>query len=174
MKPVAPQQNEGMPYEVATAMLSERRARITNSFRKQCQLARERVYVSSAPIRRMPAQDTAGEIVKGWGYTECVAISPEQKTVRRFQSASLVQLGNWLRRAMARRAIIQKRYLAITDETPHAEFARAALSVIANRLDIIRDCAEDEINGRVRNTHSASGGNTFVGLSESIPYHWRF
>lgn len=144
MKPITAQQNDGMPYAVATAMLSEPRARITNNFRKQCRRARDVVFVSSSPIRRMP--DTT---FKSFGWEDREVVSPEQKTVRRFRSASLSQLGKWLRRSIAHRAIIQSKYLAITDETPHAEFARAALSAIANRLDIIRDCAEEEIARRI-------------------------
>lgn len=149
MKTITAQQNDGMPYEVATAMLSEPRARLTNSFRKQCCRARETVVMSESPIRRHANLNVStGDVCKGYDYTERTAVAPEIKTARRFRSKTLKQLHTLLRRAKGRRAVTQRRYLAVTDQTPHAEFVRAALSAIANRLDIIRDCAEDEIKRR--------------------------
>lgn len=139
MKTLTQRQQDGMPAPVATEMLSERRARLTNTFRKQCCRARARLFV-----------------------TDVTAKAPEAKTARRFQSASLAQLGRWLRRSIARREIVQRRYLEVPNsDNPIVQAcfdaARADISAIANRLDAIRDCAEDEIKRRAEQAESIVG-----------------
>lgn len=153
MKPIEFQQRDGMPVEVATAMLLEPRARLTNTFRKQCRRARERVIVSTSPIQRIPAQNAAGEIVKGWGYAEPAERTIESKTVLRFRRSTLEQLGRWRRRAISRRATVQRAYLKVPNSA-RFDSARQALSLMAERLDIIRDCADDEIAARQRQVQS--------------------
>lgn len=140
MKPLEPQEHDGMPREVATAMLSEPRARLTNTFRKQCKRARETVFVSSSPIRRVSTKE--------YSLTETIPATLEAKTERRFKSATLRQLIQWLRRAISRRYAVQHKYLSITGDTPKDEAMRIALSMLADRLDIIRDAAEHEIKHR--------------------------
>jgi hypothetical protein len=53
-KKAKPEFIDGMPKEVATALLADPKARRTNAFRKTCQRAREIVYSSSTPLARLP------------------------------------------------------------------------------------------------------------------------
>lgn len=148
MKPIEQQNRYGMPAEVAIAFLTEPRARMSNSFRKTCQRAREKVYVSSSPIHRIVGQDSEGKIARAWGHTEIQPRSAEEKMKRRFGSASISQLSKWLRRAIAKRPAVQRAYLAIEGDSPRAQAAREVLAAVAQHLDTIRDVCEDEIKMR--------------------------
>lgn len=153
MKPIEPQQRDGVPHEVATAMLTEPRARLTNRMRKNCMEAREKVFASTSPIVRVLVTDGKVDLAKreeALYYSETNPRSLEEKTKRRFGYASLRQLSNWLRRSIARRAVVQRKYLAVPNsDVPklqaRLDAIREALAVIAGRLDIIRDTCEDEI-----------------------------
>lgn len=151
MKPIAPEQRDSIPREVATAMLSEPRARLTNRMRKNCVSAREKVFASTSSIVGQWVSEEDSENDK-WMllYTERDGRSPEDRMKRRFAIATLRQLGNWLRRSIARREIVQRRYLAVPNsDVPkfQARFdaARQALVLLAEWLDCIRDVCEDEI-----------------------------
>lgn len=148
MKPIAPQEQDGIPRAVATAMLTEPRARLTNRMRKNCIAARDKVFASSVPFRRMPAHDAAGKIIKGWGYAEIEPRTPEDKVKRRFATASLRQLGNWLRRSIVRRGPLQRKYLALQGDSPRTALARELIALAVQRLDTVRDVCEDEITMR--------------------------
>lgn len=153
MKPIEQSIQDGMPREVATSILSEPKAALSNRWRKACMRAREKVFVSSSPIRRMPAINEAGEIIKGWVYTENTLRTPEDKTARRFGGATLAQLDKWKSRAIKRRVVVQREFLAVLNSDVPAfqarfDTARQLLTELANKLDIIRDCAEDEIAAR--------------------------
>lgn len=147
MKPIEPQIIDGMPREVATAILSEPKATLSNRWRKVCMRARDEVFVSSSPIVRPVDEVTQKRSLRF--YTEREPIDTETKTARRFSVATLAQLGRWCSRAIARRAVVQRKYLALSaDNTPRNNALRELYSALANRLDIIRDCAEYEINAR--------------------------
>lgn len=148
MKPIEPQTIDGIPRAVATAMLTEPRARLTNRMRKNCIAARQKVFASSTSFRRMPAHDAAGKIIKGWGYAEIEPRTPEDKMKRRFVIASLRQLGNWLRRSIARRGPLQRKYLAVQGDSPRHVMAREIIALAVQRLDTVRDVCEDEITMR--------------------------
>lgn len=175
MKPITPEQRDGIPREVATAMLTEPRAKLSNRMRKNCIAARSKVFVSSSPIQRVPAQnEQTGEIVKGWSWTEKQAKQPEDKMKHRFASVSLRQLGNWLCRSISRRAIIQRRYLAVPNSDVQYQQARfdairAALAAIAGRLDIIRDACEDEIAMRQAKCDSIAAIR--MGFSSTVKFY---
>lgn len=142
-----------MPREVATAMLSEPRAKLTNRMRKNCIAARYKVFASSSPFRRMPGSED-GEIVKSYGYSEIEPRAPEERMQRRFATATLRQLSNWLRRSIARRVVVQRRYLAVVGDTMLAQAQRNALAGIAERLDTVRDVCESEITMRANKCNS--------------------
>lgn len=155
MKPIEYQQRDGMPAQVATEMLTERRARLTNTFRKQCRHARERVIVSSSPIVKVWVEDEGESEILRRCYAEPAERTAESKTMLRCRRATLEQLAKWRRRAIARRAVIQRKYLAVPNSAnPIAQAcydaARRDLSLVADRLDTIRDCAESEILDRKR------------------------
>lgn len=169
MKPIEQQQQrDGMPREVATAMLSEPRARITNTFRKQCMRAREKVFVSSSPIVKEFVGDN---VVRELCWTERDGRSPEDHITRRFAVATLAQLGNWLRRSIARRAVVQRRYLAVVGDTMFAQSQRAALAEIAERLDIVRDVCEDVITMRADKCKQVVAVCTAHGTGKSVNFY---
>lgn len=174
MKPIQPQERDGIPREVASAMLTEPRARLTNRMRKNGMAAREKVFASVAPFRRMPAQDAAGKIIKGYGYAEIESRSLEDKTKQRLSRASIRQLGNWLHRSIARRVVVQRKYLAVPNSDVRAfqakfDAARQALALLAERLDIIRDVCEDEIVTRKAKCDSIVGIR--IGFSSTVRFY---
>lgn len=147
MKPIEPQQRDSIPREVATAMLTEPRARLTNRMRKNCIAAREIIFASEAPFRKIPAPG------HGYSWKLNELRTPDEKMKRRFGRATLRQLGNWLRRSIVRREVVQRRYLAVPNSDvrafqAHFDAVRASLALLAERLDLIRDVCEDEINVR--------------------------
>lgn len=175
MKPIAPQERDSIPREVATAMLTEPRARLTNRMRKNCVSARQKVFASTAPFRRMPAVNAQGEIVKGWGYAEIEVRTPDECMKRRFATATLRQLGNWLRRAIARREIVQRRYLAVPNsDVPKFQVrfdaARQALALLAERLDLIRDVCEDELKMRANKCNKVIAMCAALGTGKSVRF----
>lgn len=157
-----------MPREVATAMLSEPRAKLTNRMRKNCISAREKVFASSSPFRRMPGSED-GKIVKSYGYAEIKLHTPEERMQRRFTVATLAQLGKWLFRSIARRVIVQRRYLAVVGDTMFAQAQRNALADIAERLDTVRDVCEDEIAMRKAKCDSIVAIR--MGLSSTVRFY---
>lgn len=146
MKPITPEQRDGIPREVATAMLTEPRARLTNRMRKNCASARDAVFASTSPIVGQWVSEEDSENDK-WMllYTEREGRSPEDKMKRRFAVATLRQLGNWLRRSIARRRPLQDKFQAIVGDSPRHSLAREIIALAVQRLDTIRDVCEDEI-----------------------------
>lgn len=161
MKPIESIAQDGMPREVATSMLTAPRARLTARMRKVCSAARETVYPSESPIYYQQFSSDAGDVFRRC-YTEREPVEVETKTARRFKSASILQLGKWQSRAIKRRAVVQRAYLAVPNSDVPAfqarfDAARQTLALLATKLDIIRDCAEDEINARMRTAHGVEG-----------------
>lgn len=151
MKPIEPQIIDGMPREVATAMLTEPRAQLSNRMRKVCMRARDKVFVSSSPITKSVAIDDDGTTEWVHSWTEQAPLEVEIKTAERFSYATLQQLGKWCSRAIKRRAVVQRAYLAVpTEDNPRNNALRELYAALASKLDVIRDCAEDEINLRLQ------------------------
>jgi hypothetical protein len=100
-----------MPYEVATEMLADPRARMTNRERKECMRARETRYQSTRT-----AKPVAG------------------KLENRFDSASFAQLSRWNRRAVNRRRDAQCAYQLLArqlDKVARTESPAEILKVAA-------------------------------------------
>lgn len=170
MKPIAPEQRDSIPREVATAMLTEPRARLTNRMRKNCVSAREKVFASTAPFRRMPAVNAQGEIVKGYGYVEVAQRTAEYKTKLRFSRATLRQLGHWIRRSIARRYPLQRKYLAVQGNSLRHEQARFVIAQAVQRLDLIRDMCEDEIAMRSEKCNKVIAMCAALGTGKSVRF----
>lgn len=172
MKPITPEQRDCIPREVATAMLIEPRAKLSNRMRKNCVAARQTIFVSSSPIQKAVSGET--DFPDGYAWTQSNTRSPEDKTKRRFATATLRQLHNWLRRSIARRVIVQRRYLAVPNSDVRAfqarfDAIREALAVIASRLDTIRDVCEDEIAMRKAKCDSIVGIR--IGFSSTVRFY---
>jgi hypothetical protein len=150
MNPLQPQQNDGMPTEVATSILSEPKARITNTFRKQCQRARCRVFVSAVPVLSFKAYP--GKLF----VTEAPA--PATPPADKLTRATIAQLRKWLPRCIARRLVVQNKAVKLTALAGKFEgtkerarlFAISVCEHQAASLDAQRELLEDEIARRMK------------------------
>lgn len=149
MKPIEPQEQDGIPRAVATAMLTEPRARLTNRMRKNCIAARQNVFASTSPIVAQWVIEEDSENEKRMlFYTGHEAKQPDERIKRRFGNASLRQLGKWLRRSIARRRPLQDKFQAIVGDSPRHVMAREIIALAVQRLDTVRDVCEDELKVR--------------------------
>jgi hypothetical protein len=139
---IAPDETDTMPREVAIAMLSAPKARLTNRMRKNCKLALQHSYTSTQPL------------IKDGGkyYTLDTANSREARAQQKIQSHTLAQLVRWLRRLVNHRRISQEKYVALTAKeglTGKPEAARLrAMGVLEHLVAVIdaqRDSIEDEL-----------------------------
>lgn len=120
-----------MPPEVATNILCEPTAKISNRLRKDCNRARASAIVSLAPIS---ADRT---------YRPDKSIHPEVKLLRRFRGLSLEKLARIPIRCDRKRRALQNLYRKTTD----ASF-KHAIDARVDRLEIIRDAAVNALNAR--------------------------
>ncbi len=118
-------ERDTMPKEVATELLTDRKARLTNRMRKNCRDARAKHFISDA--ERKPVAE---------------------KIAAKLKSRGLAWIGREISRAQRRRAGLQRRYTSLTGDNPVIAARRAAIDVLANHIDIFLDCAETEIESR--------------------------
>lgn len=164
MNPVKPTRHndDAMPREVATELLAEPKAKMTNTFRKQCRAARDRVYASAVPLVSVVSDLETGETEYHVFDTPAKPTPPATK----LHSKSLVQVDRWLGRTIARRAVVQKKYVALQAEHESHEgkiadgdkveqkkqilraLALVALARQASALDLAREAFEDELDRR--------------------------
>lgn len=140
--------DDAMPPEVATAILTEPRARLTNRFRKTAKLAREKVFFSAVPVFR-----------SGEGKLCERVPAPATPASTKLKTATIAQLRKWLPRVIARRLVAQRKAVKLNDLdtskfTPAKLRARAfAIAVLerqAGALDAARELLEDEIARRMK------------------------
>lgn len=169
---------DGMPPEVATSMLTEPKAKLSNRMRKNCRAAREKFYPSTSPIvhpKKLVFEGDMNEMNDltsklhplGFHYTGTVAKTPEAHITARCSRASWAQLLKWLKRTIARRADVQAKYLKATarleqlnalkkEETTYDQMrviahliVRArALAMAAEQLDLAWGVLEDVLKNR--------------------------
>lgn len=157
---VVPQARDGIPIEVATSMLLEPKAKMTNRMRKQCMMARAKVYPSSAPIKRQTKFDTAEEaaaVLAGkptYQYLPELLINKEVKIAKRVKGLKYCQLLSHLNRMAKRRATIQRHYIRLhedpTVDPKDKALMERALSEAAARIELVQEKLEDEIAARVK------------------------
>lgn len=163
---IEPTQKDAMPYEVATAMLTEPKARMTNRMRKTCNAARWKEYCNNGqPMFRECRIDPAPT----YSHTRLVKLSlidaerriitPEEKTARRYAGVTWEQLHRWQQRAIRQRMRVQQQFTkgrekldALSKEDVQRirqlRFALALLQKTAEALEAIMDATEDEIKRR--------------------------
>lgn len=150
---VVPAQVDGIPIEVANEMLFSPKVKMVNRMRKRCMTAREKVYPSSAPIRKVPVLDDTieGEEVE-LQYSLDARIAPAIKLARKAAKLTFVQLISHHKRADRRKARAQKNYLRLMQSnapekikrnmgaqlTAQAERYEADKAVLATELQIRR------------------------------------
>lgn len=123
---------DAMPAEVATEMLADPKAHLSNRQRKACFAARETRYVAKFPEAK----------------------SGTVKLARRFSGAKLTQLGNWLRRAdfmvrKLRKGLAKAKAEAIADEKLRADLSSMLNFQIIN-AEISRGLMRDELKTRLQ------------------------
>lgn len=148
---------DGMPYEVATSILMERKAKISNTFRKAAKRAREIVYSSATPLRNNHAADPKDRALYS---TPPRPASPEGIRDPKLARCKLAQIIRWERRAKAKRAVVQREYVALgakaelVSNTPreNAIYARkmGVLQIQATILEQVADSMADELAFRHR------------------------
>jgi hypothetical protein len=155
-----PAELDHMPVEVATALLTEPRSRITNRHRKLCKSAREKVFLSTSPIVHPQKLVKEGILEPmGFHYTAIAAKTAEHKLVVRAGHATLAQLDKWRSRCRTKRRAVQTQYQKVlSTEIPdnaHAAFKQRIkeqtlllLSQRAAILDLAWDIFDSEISAR--------------------------
>lgn len=152
-----PAELDGMPREVATALLSEPKAKLSARMRKTCKAARETVFLSTSPM--IKGKDYAYVDKPGLYYTALTAKTAEHKLVVRAGRATLAQLGKWRSRCGTKRRVLQAQYQKVlSTEIPdnaHAAFKQRIkeqtlllLSQRAAILDLAWDIFDSEISSR--------------------------
>lgn len=151
---VVPAQVDGIPIEVANEMLfSPPGVKMVNRMRKKCLRARERVYPSAAPIRKVPVVDDTieGEEVE-LQYLPNAKKPSAIKLAQRAAKLTFAQLISHHKRADRRKAKAQKNYLRLMQSeapekvkkgmgallTAQAEKFEADKAVLATEIQIRR------------------------------------
>lgn len=127
-----------VPGEVATAMLSDPKVRLTRHMRRVYQQARETVYPSARPIVRPMRLDNATGALEPLGYE--YASEPREiltLIVRKAQEATCWQLQKWSKRLFAQRRVAQRRWERLNEAIQHQNDPkkRAALEKLADYYD---------------------------------------
>src|SRR6185436_5572343 len=154
MNPIIPTQHndDSMPREVATAILTEPKAKLTNTFHKAAKCARDRVFRSETPmLAGLKVRSTATPL-----FTDDAPAKPTPGAVK-LRPKTVGQVGKWLRRVIARRLVVQAAAVKLdgqdTSKFSAAQlraraFRIAVLEAQADALDSARDTLEDELTRR--------------------------
>jgi hypothetical protein len=122
-------EKDSMPREVALELLTDRKARVTNRMRKNCLHALQREFISEAERKPLAA-----------------------KVARKLRAKSIAWIAREVKRSMRQRRGAQIKYerlQAIEPKNPIIEYRVAALNLLANHLDTVIECCEDEIKLRI-------------------------
>ena len=154
---VVPAELDGMPIEVATEMLTTPKVKMTARIRKNCMAAREKVFISSAPIRRVTVTEDDGSERQELQYQEGASIDPEIKLARKASTLTYAQLISHARRMLRRRAKAQSRYLKLMQSKASEQHKQALgrlLTAEANTCEAAQDALETEV--KLRQIRAAS------------------
>ena len=112
-----PAEKDGMPYEVATAFLTDPKARLPAPFRRECERAREKVFESIQPVRQIR---TFGKPAY-WIEENYVTPDDYVKLTRRLAGKTLMQLNAFRSRCIRRQRNLQKLWSALKNRIDYAE-----------------------------------------------------
>lgn len=157
---LTPDENYGMPKQVATALLTDPKAKLSNAFRKTCKRARENTYTSATPLVSNRRNDSTDRAL----YSTPPAPEPAPGTRdHKLKRASVSQLAKWMRRVIARRHNVQVDYQLLASvpdiEKPVGVTAKqqarrhqamTVLALQAKHFDAQRDALDDEIGFRFK------------------------
>lgn len=144
---VVPAESDGMPPEIAVALLCGNKT--TNRLRKNCMAARARVYPSLAPI--INAVDVDGTPIQE--YLNDAAIDRETKLARKVTRLTLAQLGSHHHRVTRRRFAVQKLYLKLMQSEAsesHKHALGEELTARAHLLELAQDALANEVKHRTK------------------------
>lgn len=147
--PIAP---DGMPIEVATEMLTTPKVKMTARLRKTCFAAREKVYSSVAPIRKVFRPEDARiedrKIELQYGESR---LPVEIKLSRRVHQLKFCQLVSHCRRVPRRIAKLRSLYLKLMNsDAPESikQMQGAQLTQTVANLEKVLSTLQAEINLR--------------------------
>lgn len=143
---VVPVQQDGMPIEVATEMLTTPGVKMTARLRKTCFAAREKVYPSLAPIKKVVLPDEEVELEYGEPR-----LSVEIKLAKRVHQLKFCQLVSHSRRVPRRIAKLRSLYLKLMNSAapePVKQFRGAQLTQTVANLEKVLSALQAEINLR--------------------------
>lgn len=158
---VVPVETDGVPHQVATEMLIEPKAKMTNRFRKNCREGRFKVYPSVAPIvdgdTELLRQTIDSPIAvlltpNSKVYRPDAAIAPDVRMQKRVRGLLWIQLITKYSQVDHRRRRIQNKYEQVQRSTKMAEKTRQealrVLEMAVNALDAEWNAIVDEIERR--------------------------
>jgi hypothetical protein len=166
---IEPTQKDGMPYEVATALLTEPRAKLTNRMRKNCWAARAKEFSHPGPMARTCTTDMINRGLDKHGRARLVkqhledlpvkVIAPEQKLARKLVRLPLARLERFMVRAARGRMNAQRKFVALQDEADKLgndkqrarhtiELMQGVWANVAQRFEMLMDSAETELKYR--------------------------
>lgn len=137
---------DGMPIEVATEMLTTPKVKMTARLRKTCFAAREKVYPSLAPIKKVSLPD--GEVELPYGEPR---LSVEIKLSQRVHQLKFCQLVSHSRRVPRRIAKLRSLYLKLMNSDapePIKKMQGAQLTQTVANLEKVLSALQAEINLR--------------------------
>lgn len=150
-KKVVPAEQDGMPIEVATSMLTTPGVKMTARLRKTCFAARERVYPSLAPIiKREQATEEGKEKWIEYEYGE-PRLSIEIKLAKRVHQLKFCQLVKHSQRVPRRIAKLRSMYLKLMSSKapePVKQYQGAQLTQTVANLEKVLSALQAEINLR--------------------------
>lgn len=124
-----------MPYPVATEILCNPKAKLTNAYRKTLQRARQTEYTST--LTKKPL---------------------EQKCMERMRKSTTPQLLKWAKRCVSKRRNLQQVYEKIKDRKGKKfDAMRTMLIGAANHLDEVAGAIDEVLNDRLHHYAMNSG-----------------
>lgn len=131
-----------MPKQVATEMLANPKAKLSNTFRKQCQFARAKVYPSTGPI-------TAIEGVLN--EPDYKAKPVEEKILARMKKSTTPQLLKWGKRCVSKRRKVQQQFEKIRNAKGASfDHVRQLLVATAQRIDEVAGTIDEVLGDRFK------------------------
>lgn len=147
---VVPAELDGIPVEVATSMLTEPKVKMSNRMRKNCMAARQKVYPSIAPIRRVLTPELEIEMQ----YQNDAHVASEVKLARRAKGLKFCQLVSHHARMVKRRAKAQATFLKLM-QSKASEQHKESLGRILTRQAELLEQAGDALAAEIKLRRSA-------------------
>jgi hypothetical protein len=157
---VVPAELDGIPSEVATAMLCSTQ-KITNRMRKNCMAARQKVYPSISPIRKVlvPADARIEDREVEFHYAENASIEREVKLARRAKALKFCQLNDHHGRMVKRRAKAQAAYLKLMTSEASEQHKQALGKLLTEQASILEH-AQDALAAEIKRRQSLCRGTS--------------